>query len=63
MSNIDFLIAEVSNAKITFSQRGATDFPKELFGSQTIVQSPKTGKCNIRDHLTFPVTLTAKLHF
>ena len=41
MSNIDFFIANVmqllSNAKIIFSQRDATDLLKKVFGSWTIM--------------------------
>ena len=40
MSNIDFLIAYVTNflshAKITFSQGGVTDLPIKVFGFRTI---------------------------
>ena len=41
MSNTDFLMANVmlllSNVKIIFSQRGAKDLLKIVFGSQTIM--------------------------
>ena len=40
MSSIDFLTADViwlsSNAKITFSQGGATDLQKKVFSSRTM---------------------------
>ena len=41
MSSVDFLIANImqllSNAKIIFSQRGATDLLKKVFRSLTII--------------------------